>query len=88
MRSPAETGYACRTRTERYSLWTSHNGAFVLLQRHADGATAHFQDDDAVLWDDNMTAIENIKDWRAGNSFDASFNFLCSGYDDILINGD
>ncbi len=71
-----------RHETARYKLVSTGYG-FELI-RSADAATAFFQGDDADLWERNMTALEAIKDWRAGNSLDASFDFLCSGYDEIL----
>jgi hypothetical protein len=72
-----------RYETSKYRLEQDRFG-FVLLVRKADGATAFFQGDDADLWDRNMSSLESIKTWNAGNSPDNSFDFLCSGYDDIL----
>lgn len=72
-----------RHETEKYRLQTDRFG-FYVLTRKADNASAFFQDDDATLWNRNMTAIEAVKIWNAGNSLDGSFDFLCSGYDEIL----
>jgi hypothetical protein len=72
--------------TARYCLSMDRFGNYELT-RKSDGASAYFQDDDARLWDDNMEAIVGIEvrgEWTAGNSLDKSFDFLCSGYDDIL----
>lgn len=69
--------------TASYRLDAHRFGCYELV-RLADGATAFFQGDDAALWERNMDAIEGIKEWNVGNSLDQSFDFLCSGYDDIL----
>ena len=53
----------------------------------SDARRAFFQGDDAGTWHHNMDAIEGIKTWNAGNSLDKSFDYLCSGYDDILHDG-
>jgi hypothetical protein len=55
--------------------------------RKSDARRAFFQGDDADLWQRNMEAIEGITQWNAGNTPDNSFDFLCSGYDDVLHNG-
>lgn len=75
-------------KTSRYTLERDRFGNY-LLTRHegVDPARIHqayFQGDDARLWEHNMDAIQGVKDWRAGNTLDKSFDFLCSGYDDIL----
>jgi hypothetical protein len=69
--------------TGRYILSEDRHG-FFHLHRIADGASAFFQGDDADLWDRNMRSLEGVKQWNAGNSLDRSFDFLCSGYDDLL----
>jgi hypothetical protein len=82
-----EMDYVCRARTDAWSLWTRGNGAFVLLVRASDGASAHFQGDDADLWDRNMDAIESIDragKWGTANTFESSFNLLCDGYSEVL----
>lgn len=73
-----------RHETKRYSLIQHKIPFSFTLGRKVDGASAFFQGDDANLWDDNMSAIEGIKIWRAGNTLGKSFDFLCSGYDEVL----
>ena len=75
---------AIRHETGSYRLETERNALFFTLTRKSDGASAFFQGDDAGLWLRNMDAIEGVKTWNAGNTLDKSFDFLCSGYDDIL----
>jgi hypothetical protein len=72
-----------RHETDKYRLASDRFGHFT-LPRKSDGATVYFQGDDASLWDRNMTAIESIKKWNAGNSLDKSFDFLCDGYEELL----
>jgi hypothetical protein len=72
------------TETANYRLETQGSGLFFTLTRKADNASAFFQDDDAALWARNMDALERIPFWAPGNSFDRSFDVLCSGYDEIL----
>lgn len=74
---------ATRHETKAYRLESDRFGFFTLT-RLGDGASAFFQGDDATLWDRDMTAIEGVKVWNAGNTLDKSFDFLCSGYDEIL----
>lgn len=74
---------AIRHETGEYRLTHETFGCF-LLTRKADGASAFFQDEDADLWDRNMSALETIKAWAPGNSLDQSFNFLCDGYAEVL----
>lgn len=72
--------------TERYALSQDRFGHFRLT-RKADNASAYFQGDDAALWDSNMEMLETLEEsqgWRAGNSLVKSFDFLCSGYDEVL----
>lgn len=72
--------------TARYSLHFDRIGNYTLVRR-ADKASHYFQGDDARLWDRNMEAILDLdasKSWAPGHSLDTSFDFLCSGYDDIL----
>jgi hypothetical protein len=72
-----------RHETSAYRLATDRFG-FYYLTRLSDNASVFFQGDDADLWERNMDAIEGVKTWNAGNTLDKSFDFLCSGYDDIL----
>ena len=74
---------ATRHETARYKLESNRFGDFTLT-RKSDGASQYFQGDDAQLWHHNMDAIEGIKTWNAGNTLDKSFDFLCSGYDEVL----
>ena len=74
-----------RYETSAYRLTTDRHGFYELI-RKADGKSAFFHGDDADLWSRNMDSIESIKTWNANNSLDRSFDFLCSGYDDILGN--
>lgn len=67
--------------TTRYSLHADHFGNYT-LKRRADSASAFFQGDDADLWSRNMEALLASP---ALHNLDKSFNFLCSGYDDILV---
>ena len=68
--------------TESYIL-NKHEFASCELIRKADGASTFFQGDDFDLWSDNMSAIERCyKDDETG--LIGSFNFMCSGYDEIL----
>jgi hypothetical protein len=73
--------------TSAYSLHSDRFGNF-LLHRRADGAECYFQGDDAQLWRHNIDAIVSIDQsatgWSPNNSFDKSFDCLCSGYDDVL----
>lgn len=71
--------------TSRYSLHFDRIGNFV-LKRRSDGAEAFFQGDDAQLWLRNIDALAAIDaaGWGPNNSFDKSFDTLCSGYDDVL----
>ena len=72
--------------TSRYSLHSDRFGHFRLVRR-ADLAEQYFQGDDADLWRRNIDAIVAIDQrngWGTNNSFDASFDCLCSGYDDVL----
>ncbi len=72
-----------RHETSNYVLSQDHHGFFQLVRKN-DGASLFFQGDDAELWERNMTALEGIAQWNAGNTLDKSFNFLCDGYDDLL----
>ena len=74
-----------RHETAAYRL-TSLGYGYELV-RKSDARRAFFQGDDAQLWSDNMDSIEGIKQWNAGNTLDKSFDFLCSGYDEILRDG-
>jgi len=72
--------------TARYSLKSDRHD-FFLLHRRSDGAECYFQGDDANLWRNNIDALVSIElksGWNAGNSLSAAFDFLCSGYDDVL----
>lgn len=72
--------------TKAYRLETDRFG-FYTLTRLSDGFDAFFQGDDASLWERNMAsllAIESRGGWRSTGSLDRSFDFLCSGYDEIL----
>lgn len=75
--------FMVRFKTERYALSQDRFGHFRLT-RKTDNASAYFMGDDADLWERNMTAIEGIKDWPESNPPERSFDFLCSGYDEIL----
>jgi hypothetical protein len=73
-------------RTSHYSLREDRFGNFTLTRR-SDRASQYFQGDDADLWRRNIDAIVSIdrrNAWGTNNSFDASFDCLCSGYDDVL----
>jgi hypothetical protein len=72
-----------RHETAAYKLMQLPYG--FVLTRKTDGASAFFQGDDAALWHSNMDAIEGIKTWNAGNTLDKSFDFLCSGYDEVVL---
>lgn len=73
-----------RHETSSYKLEEDRFGFFTLT-RKVDGWSAFFQGDDASLWERNMSAIEGIKDWaHPAWTLDTSFDFLCSGYDQIL----
>lgn len=74
-----------RHETGSYRLTADRHGFYELIRKR-DGKSAFFQGDDADLWLRHMNSIESIKTWNAGNSLDKSFDFLCSGYDDILDN--
>lgn len=63
--------------------WQQVKGGCTLT-RNADNKSAFFQGDDADLWYRNLNAIEAIKRTPQMQSLAQSFNFLCSGYDDIL----
>lgn len=78
------TGFI-RHETTAYKLWQLPYG-FELI-RKSDARRGFFQGDEADLWELNMTSIESIKKWNAGNTFDKAFDFLCSGYDEILGDG-
>lgn len=74
--------FRTHTVTDAYRLERDRFG-FYRLSRLSDGASAFFQGDDADLWSRNMEAIERCfidDEAKLINSFD----FLCSGYDDIL----
>lgn len=74
-----------RHETARYRLVSTGYG-FELV-RIADNASAFFQGEDATLWESNIAALEKIEaknGWAPGNTFDATFDHLCSGYDEIL----
>ncbi len=77
-------------RHETASYRLTHLSYGFELVRKSDARSAFFQGDDAKLWDDNMLAIEKLEaenGWRAGNTIDKAFDFLCSGYDDVLVDG-
>lgn len=74
-----------RHETEAYKLTQLPYG--FELMRKSDARRSFFQGDDADTWRRNMDSIEGIKQWNAGNTLDKSFDFLCSGYDEILQNG-
>ena len=75
-----------RHETAAYRLTTDRFG-FYVLTRISDGASASFQGDDADLWRRNMDAIERcFHDEDPELRMNASFDCLCSGYDDILEN--
>lgn len=79
-------GFFLEHETSRYSLHSDRFGSF-LLKRRSDGAECYFQGDDARLWRANIDAIVSIDQrnaWGTNNSFDSSFDFLCSGYDHVL----
>ena len=69
--------------TDNYRL-TSRRLGFCMLVRKADGASAFFQDDDAALWERNLSALQSIKSWSENDSLDKSFDLICEGYDEIL----
>lgn len=71
-----------RMETFRYTLNQDRMGFFELI-RHADGASAYFQGDDADLWRRNMNTLEytNANDDKRLRH---AFNFLCEGYDGVL----
>jgi hypothetical protein len=77
-----------RASSYRYTLRQFKAPFSFELIRNADNASAYFQGDDAYLWDRNILALDKIENsargWCAGNSFTQSFDFLCSGYDDVL----
>lgn len=72
------------TRHETASYRLVSTGYGFELVRLSDNASAFFQGDDANLWESNMAAIEGVQTWNAGNALDGSFDFLCSGYDEVL----
>ncbi len=76
-----------RHETDKYKLVQLPYG--FELMRKSDARRAFFQGDDANIWEENMEAIENIKEWSAAypRGLDSGFDSLCSGYDDILRNG-
>jgi hypothetical protein len=76
---------AIRCETDAYRLESERNGLWYTLTRKIDGTSAFFQDDDADLWQRNMDSLESITDWKTTNTFEQSFNFLCSGYDDVMF---
>ena len=73
--------------TSNYSLHSDYIGNFLLIRR-SDLAEYYFQGDDAQLWRHNINAIVKIDQsktgWSPNNSFDKSFDFLCSSYDDVM----
>ena len=74
--------FTTHTITDAYKLETDRFG-FYKLTRLCDGASAFFQGDDADLWSRNMEAIERCLSDNEPRLV-ASFDCLCSGYDDIL----
>lgn len=72
-----------RHETQAYRLSEDRFGNFM-LRRNADGAEAYFQGDDATLMDHNMSLLEGINPWTAGNTFDDAFDHICGGYDEVL----
>lgn len=73
-----------RHETTRFKLEEHRTPFSFTLTRKSDGFNCFFQSDDADIWDSNMTALEKITGWNAGNSLDKSFDFLCDGYADVL----
>lgn len=71
-----------RQKTAAYHLESDRFG-FYVLTRLSDGASAFFQGDDADLWRRNMDAIERTHADDVAR-LNATFDCLCSGYDDIL----
>jgi hypothetical protein len=72
--------------TSSYSLHSDQFGGYT-LKRRADGASAYFQGDDARLWSRNIEAILDVYEkggFKDEPGLDRSFDFLCSGYDDVL----
>lgn len=76
-----------RASSEVWTLKEYGKGSAYLLVHEPSGKSAWFQGDDADLWDANIRALDAIKVWNAGNSFTQSFDFLCSGYVDVLTGG-
>lgn len=68
--------------TFAYTLRSDRFGNYTLTRNDLFQSRAYFQGDDARLWEQNMDALYHARDY--GDEFDKVFDFLCSGYDDIL----
>lgn len=73
------------TETKRYKVTSDRFGNFT-IRRHKDGASVYLQGDDAITVRENLDALErqNKRGFSPANSYEATFDWLCSQYDSVM----